>query len=367
MWFGTFRLRPRNGLLPAIRLVLLACCACGFALIAVGFADAPANDAGAKPAEPPAVVDYSRHIRPILSNNCFKCHGPDEKERKGGLRLDLGEAATKPADSGSAAIVPGRPSESALVARITATAADELMPPPHTNKKLTPHEIELLQQWIKQGADYKLHWSYVKPRRPALPVVHNAGWVRTGIDHFILQRLEQARLKPAPEADRITLIRRLTLDLTGLPPTREDVDQFVNDAALDAYDKVVDRLLASPQFGERMAQEWLDLARYGDTNGYENDSDRAIWKYRDWVIDAFNRNMSFDQFTIEQIAGDLLPDATPEQRTATGFSRNVTYKRRRRGRPGRIPGQICCRPHEHDGQHLSGDDDGVRRMPRPQI
>ena len=325
MWFGSFRLHTRPDLPAATRYVLAVGIACSLALVAVGFAAAPATDAGAKPAESPAVVDYGRQIRPILSNNCFKCHGPDENERKGGLRLDLGESALKPADSGSAAIVPGRPFESALVARISATAADELMPPPHTNKQLTPNEIELLQQWIKQGADYKLHWSYVKPRRPALPPVRDAGWVRTGIDHFILQRLEQAGLKPAPEAGSTTLIRRLTLDLTGLPPTRQEVDEFVNDAAPDAYEKVVDRLLASPHFGERMAQEWLDLARYGDTNGYENDSDRAIWKYRDWVIDAFNRNMPFDRFTIEQIAGDLLPDATPEQRTATGFSRNVTY------------------------------------------
>ncbi len=325
MWFGSFRLRPCIRSLSAVRIALIACCAFELARVAVGFADAPASDTGGKLADSPATIDYSRHIRPILSNNCFKCHGPDEKERKGGLRLDLAEAALKPADSGSAAIVPGRPSESALVARITATAADELMPPPHTNKKLTPQEIELLTQWIRQGADYRLHWSYVKPQRPALPTVRDAGWVRTGIDHFILMRLQQAGLKPAPEADRVTLIRRLTLDLTGLPPTREEVDQFVNDTAVDAYEKAVDRLLASPHFGERMAQEWLDLARYGDTNGYENDSDRAIWKYRDWVIDAFNCNMPFDQFTIEQIAGDLLPDATPEQRTATGFSRNVTY------------------------------------------
>jgi hypothetical protein len=291
----------------------------------LAIADAPATDAVATSDESQPVIDYSRHIRPILSNNCFKCHGPDENERKGGLRLDLGGAALQPADSGSAAIVPGQPAESALVARITATADDELMPPPQSNKKLAPHEIELLRQWIAQGADYKLHWSYVTPQRPERPAVRDAGWARTGIDYFILQRLEQAGLKPAPQADRTTLIRRLTLDLTGLPPTCKEIDEFVNDASNDAYDNLVDRLLASPHFGERMAQEWLDLARYGDTNGYENDSDRAIWKYRDWVINAFNRNLPFDQFTIEQIAGDLLPDATPEQRTATGFSRNVTY------------------------------------------
>ncbi|HVC93423.1 MAG TPA: PSD1 and planctomycete cytochrome C domain-containing protein [Pirellulales bacterium] len=273
----------------------------------------------------PPVVDYSRQIRPILSNNCFKCHGPDEKERQGGLRLDLRDDALKPTTSGAIAVVPGKPDASALLARITAVADDELMPPPGSNQRLSPREIELLRQWIDQGADYKLHWSYATPRRPALPQVTDRNWARTGIDHFILQRLERSGLKPAPEADLVTLIRRLSLDLTGLPPTLEEVDQFVEDAGPDAYQKVVDRLLASPHFGEQMAQDWLDLARYGDTNGYENDSDRSIWKYREWVIKAFNRNTPFDQFTIEQIAGDLLPGATPEQRTATGFSRNVTY------------------------------------------
>ncbi len=270
-------------------------------------------------------LDYGRQIRPILSNNCFKCHGPDEKERKGGLRLDLRSDALKPAESGAPAIVPGKPAESGLVSRVTSTDAGELMPPPDSNKKLTPHEIEILQRWIQEGADYKLHWSYVKPQRAPLPDVKDPAWVQTGIDRFILSRLEQAGLKPAPEADRVTLIRRLSLDLTGLPPTLQEVDDFLGDAAPNAYEKVVDRLLSSKHFGERMAQDWLDLSRYGDTNGYENDSDRAIWKYRDWVIAAFNQNLPFDQFTIEQIAGDLLPDASPEQRTATGFSRNVTY------------------------------------------
>ena len=282
-------------------------------------ADAPAQGIGTPP------LDYSRHIRPILSNYCFKCHGPDEKVRKGGLRLDLREAALMPATSGDKAIIPGQPAASELIARITSTDPTQVMPPPDTNKKLTPQEIELLQQWIQQGADYKLHWSYLKPQRPVLPEIQNRAWPRTALDHFILHRLEKAGSKPAPEADRATLIRRLTLDLTGLPPTLQDVDQFLNDPTVDAYEKVVDRLLASPHFGERMAQEWLDLSRYGDTNGYENDSDRSMWKYRDWVINAFNANMPFDEFTIAQVAGDLLPNATPEQRTATGFSRNVTY------------------------------------------
>ncbi|HUY34859.1 MAG TPA: DUF1549 domain-containing protein [Pirellulales bacterium] len=288
-------------------------------------ADAPEAAAPPSQGESAPALDYSRHIRPILSNHCFKCHGPDEKERQAGLRLDLRDEALRPATSGAVAIVPGKPADSELVARISATTAEALMPPPESNKKLSPREIELLRQWVAEGADYKLHWSYVKPQRPELPQVHDRNWPRTKIDHFILHRLERSGLKPAPEADRVTLIRRLSLDLTGLPPTLAEVDQFVDDGGPDAYEKLVDRLLASPHFGERMAQDWLDLSRYGDTNGYENDSDRSIWKYRDWVIQAFNRNMPFDQFTIEQIAGDLLPGATPEQRTATGFSRNVTY------------------------------------------
>ena len=282
-------------------------------------AAAPAPATGTPP------LDYSRHIRPILSNYCFKCHGPDEGARKGNLRLDLRDAALMPAASGDKAIVPGQPAASELIARITSQDPAQVMPPPAANKKPTPQELELLTQWIQQGADYKLHWSYIKPQRPAFPEIQNRAWPRTAIDHFILHRLEKAGSKPAPEADRLTLIRRLTLDLTGLPPTLQDVDQFVNDSSPDAYEKVVDRLLSSPHFGERMAQEWLDLSRYGDTNGYENDSDRSMWKYREWVINAFNSNMPFDEFTIAQIAGDLLPNATPEQRTATGFSRNVTY------------------------------------------
>lgn len=301
------------------KLIRVLCVWGGLNAIAVA-EDAPAGKAVEQPQ-----IDYGRHIRPILSNYCFKCHGPDEKARKGGLRLDLREAAIQPAMSGEIAIVPGKLADSALIARITSHVATEVMPPPESNKKLSPQEIELLQQWIQKGADYSLHWSYVKPRRPELPAVQRPEWIRNGIDHFILKRLEQAGARLAAEADRVTLIRRLSLDLTGLPPTIQEVDQFVNDAAPDAYEKVVDRLLASPHFGERMAQEWLDLSRYGDTNGYENDSDRAIWKYREWVINSFNKNLPFDEFTIAQIAGDLLPDATPEQRTATGFSRNVTY------------------------------------------
>lgn len=329
MWFVIFICCHRARFVKhAFGLVWMSCALTS--LLAPAVADDLAasqveSSPAAKQEQSPATLDYSRNIRPILSNHCFKCHGPDEKERKGGLRLDIRDEALKPAESGAMAIVPGKPSDSGLMARITATDAGERMPPSESNKHLSAPEIELLQRWIKEGADYKLHWSYIKPQRPALPEVKDRSWVRTSVDHFILQRLEQSGLKPAPEADRVTLLRRLTLDLVGLPPTLVDVDQFVNDASADAYEKVVDRLLASPHFGERLAQDWLDLSRYGDTNGYENDSDRSIWKYREWVINAFNRDMPFDRFTIEQIAGDLLPDATPDQKTATGFSRNVTY------------------------------------------
>ena len=309
----------------ALHNLVLTSCVWVSAVALAAEQDTILGDHPPKKADTSSTLDYSRQIRPILSSNCFKCHGPDEKERKGELRLDLPESSRQPAASGEIAIIAGRPDKSALMARITTSDPSLQMPPRTSNKSLTAQEIELLRTWIQQGAVYKLHWSYIKPRRPQIPVVQPRQWVRTGIDHFILQRLEGEGLKPATEADRITLLRRLCLDLTGLPPTLEEIDRFLEDDRADAYERVVDRLFASPHFGERMAQDWLDLSRYGDTNGYENDSDRSIWKYRDWVINAFNANMPFDQFAIEQIAGDLILNATPEQRTATGFSRNVTY------------------------------------------
>src|SRR5579862_1082782 len=276
-------------------------------------------------------VDFNRDIAPVLSNTCFKCHGPDGKERKGGtkahpLRLDTEDGAT--ADyAGSIPIVPGHPEKSALVARVTSTDADEIMPPPKSGKSLNPQQIELLKKWVEQGAKYAKHWSYVKPARPALPEVGRVSgapdWPRNGLDNFILARLEKENLKPQPEADRYALIRRVSLDVTGLPPTIEEVDAFVNDKSPDAYEKLVDRLLAKPAYGEHWARLWLDLARYADSGGYASDTPRTIWAFRDYTIKSFNENKPFDQFTVEQIAGDLLPDATEEQRVATAFHRNT--------------------------------------------
>jgi Protein of unknown function (DUF1553)/Protein of unknown function (DUF1549)/Planctomycete cytochrome C len=281
----------------------------------------------ARAAEGPApgsrAVDFNRDIRPILSENCFACHGLDETKRKAGLRLDVRDAATQTTESGEVPIVPGKPGESELIRRVFAEDADQIMPPRASHKTLNAHQKGVLRRWIAEGAEYKVHWAFLRPERPALPAVRDRSWVRNEIDAFVLARLEQAGLKPSPEADRTTLIRRLSLDLIGLPPTLAEVDAFLADSDPGAYEKVVDRLLASPHYGERWARRWLDRARYADTNGYEKDRERSIWPYRDWVINALNADMPFDQFTIEQIAGDLLPGATESQKVATGFHRNT--------------------------------------------
>lgn len=265
-------------------------------------------------------IRYGRDIRPILANACFKCHGPDLK--KGDLDLQTRESALKPLRSGEPALVPGKSGQSLLIEKVLA-ADEERMPPKGKGERLTPAQIAKLRAWIDQGAKYEPHWSYVKPVRPPFPAVKNAAWVRNCIDAFVLARLELEGLTPSPEADRATLIRRVSLDLTGLPPTPREVDAALSDQSPDWYEKVVERLLASPHYGERQTQPWLDQARYADTNGYEADQRRTIWPYRDWVINALNRDLPFDQFTIEQLAGDLLPNATPEQRIATGFHRNT--------------------------------------------
>lgn len=270
-------------------------------------------------------IDFNRDIKPLLSNNCYFCHGPDEAERRGGtdgLRIDTFDGAT--ADLGGyAAIVPGKPEESELITRITSSDPDTAMPPAEMRKKLSPREIELITEWVRQGARYETHWSYVKPLRHELPAVQDASWPKNEIDRFILARLERERLKPSLEADRHALIRRLSLDLTGLPPTIDEVNTFVDDKDPRAYEKLVDRLLAKPAYGEHWAHMWLDLARYADSAGYADDGPRTIWAYRDYVIRSLNNNQPFDQFTIEQIAGDLLPNATLEQRIATAFHRNT--------------------------------------------
>ena len=262
--------------------------------------------------------DFNREVRPILSRYCFKCHGPDDKGRKGGLRLDQREAAMKPAKSGAVAIVPGKTDDSELCLRIFSTDADDVMPPADTKTELTAEQKDVLKRWITAGADYQPHWAFIAPRKVGdVPAGPNP------IDFFIDARLAQAGLQRSPETDRATLIRRVSYDLIGLPPTPEEVRAFESDGAADAYERLVDRLLASPQYGERWARKWLDLARYADSNGYEKDRERSIWPYRDWVVQALNRDLPFDEFTVEQIAGDLLPGATREQLIATGFHRNT--------------------------------------------
>ncbi|HLH54712.1 MAG TPA: PSD1 and planctomycete cytochrome C domain-containing protein [Verrucomicrobiae bacterium] len=273
--------------------------------------------------QPDANPDFNRAIRPILSENCYKCHGPDEAARKGNLRFDRRAAALQPAKSGLAPIVPGAPEKSGMVARITSTDPEKRMPPISTGKKLSALQVNELKQWIRNGAVYAEHWAYVKPLRPPLPDVQNKDWAKNSIDRFILARLEKEGLKPSPEADKARLIRRVSLDLTGLPPTVEEVEGFKADSSPDAYEKLVDRLLNRKSFGEHWARMWLDLARYADSAGYADDPPRTIWAYRDYVIRCFNENKPFDQFTIEQIAGDLLENPTEEQRVATAFHRNT--------------------------------------------
>ena len=265
-------------------------------------------------------IDFDRDVRPILSDRCFACHGPDEKRRMANLRLDI-EDGLFGARGSDAIVTAGNPARSRLLARVSAAGATR-MPPPQTGPGLTEAQIATIRKWIEQGAKWERHWAFVPPERPALPIVRDEKWPRSAIDRFVLARLDREGLKPSPEADRATLLHRLSFDLTGLPPTTAEVDAFLADKSADAYEKQVDRLLRSPQYGERMAVQWLDLARYADTHGYHIDSARDMWKWRDWVIDAFNRNMPFDRFGIEQLAGDLLPNATTEQRLATGFNRN---------------------------------------------
>ena len=269
-----------------------------------------------------AAVQFNRDVRPILSEYCFQCHGPDNNHRKAGLRLDVKEDAFKLLKSGEHAFVAGDIEKSAAIQRITTTDEDDIMPPTKVGKKLSAAQIETLKQWVKEGANWQGHWAYQKVEKPAAPEVKKKDWARNEIDKFVLARLEKEGLDPSSEADKITLIRRLSFDLIGLPPTIDEVDAFLADNTSESYEKLVDRLLNSPQFGERMAQHWLDLARYADTNGYHIDNHRDMWKWREWVINAFNKNKRFDEFTIEQIAGDLLENPTLEQRIATGFNRN---------------------------------------------
>jgi hypothetical protein len=277
------------------------------------------------PTEPahdrPQRVSFNRDVRPILSDKCFRCHGADQNTREADLRLDVEDSAVVDRD-GHRAITPGKPDESELWRRITSEDESQRMPPVDEPLQLSQLEISLLRRWIEQGANYEQHWSFIPPQRPVRPALQRMNWSRGAIDDFVLARLEVERLQPTAEADRATLIRRVTLDLTGLPPSLQEIDAFLADDSPQAYERVVDRLLKSPRYGEHMARYWLDAARYADTNGFFTDDERSMWRWRDWVIGAFNDNMPFDQFTIEQLAGDLLPEATIEQRIATGFNRN---------------------------------------------
>jgi mono/diheme cytochrome c family protein len=278
---------------------------------------------GAKVTAGEGRISYNKDIRHILSDKCFYCHGPDEKNRKADLRLDLRQGAT--ADLGGyQAITPGKPEESEVLNRVTSKDSKEMMPPPKSKKpRLTAKEVATLQQWIKEGAEYEGHWAFLPLSDAAPPQPTTSGWARNAIDQFILARLEPEDIQPSPEADRATLLRRVSLDLTGLLPTPEEIRAFQEDQEPNAYEKVVDRLLASPHYGERWGRHWLDQARYADSNGYSIDGERDQWPYRDWVIKALNDDMPFDQFTIEQLAGDLLPNATKSQLIATAFHRNT--------------------------------------------
>jgi hypothetical protein len=326
------------------------------ALLLVALAVLPRSGAQAAP------VDFGRDILPILSDNCFSCHGPDAKARKAGLRIDTREGALRKADP---VIVRGNSAASELVRRVASTDASEVMPPPKSGRKLTATQVATLRRWIDEGARWGVHWSFAPLQPPLPPTVGDGHWPRNALDRFVLARLEAEGLQPSPEASRETLIRRLTLDLTGLPPSPPEVDAFLADPSPGAYERLVDRVLSSPHYGERMAWDWLDAARYADSNGYQGDSERTMWPWRDWVVAVLNRNVPFDQYTVWQLAGDLLPGATTEQRLATGFCRNHMIN----GEGGRIPeenrvdyvmdmaettGSVwlgltfnCCRCHDH--------------------
>ncbi len=324
----------------------------------------------------PAKLKYNRDVRPILNEKCFHCHGTDASHRKGELRLDLREEAMKPAESGDVALVPGNPQKSQLIARVELPHDDDdVMPPEKDGKPLTAEEKVILRRWIQEGAEYQGHWAFLKPERAPAPKIENPALkIHNEIDAFITDRLIKEGLQPSAEADRATLLRRVTLDLTGLPPTLEEIAAFEKDTSPQAYEKVVDRLLKSEHYGERMAMEWLDFARFADSHGFQTDSSRAMWPWRDWVIKAFNDNKPFDQFTLEQIGGDLLPNASRDQIVATGFNRN----HRLNGEGGiiaeewRIENIIdrvettsftwlgltlnCCRCHDHKYDPLSQKD-----------
>ncbi|MDP6338045.1 MAG: DUF1549 domain-containing protein, partial [Verrucomicrobiota bacterium] len=281
------------------------------AVVALGQAHAAQSD----------IVRFGIDIRPVLSHYCVQCHGPDEEHRKADLRLDTREGLFG-GESEDGIVAPGKPGESLLFQRITAHYKDDLMPPPESKLEMSSDEIALIERWIAQGADWEDHWAFVTPKTPNLPKVQQKAWPKNSIDFYTLAKMEQQGLKPSREADRRTLIRRVCFDLTGLPPSPEEVERFVNDTDPNAYEKLVDSLLASERYGERMTLAWMDAARYGDSSVYHDDGVRFMWPWRDWTIDAYNDNKRFDDFTIEQLAGDQLENATVVQKVASGFNRN---------------------------------------------
>lgn len=272
----------------------------------------------------PEVVDFNFHVKPILSDRCFKCHGPDVKTREAGLRFDTQEGAFAALGDKKDhhAIVAGDASKSTLIYRIYSDDPEDVMPPPESNLTLSDYERAILKKWVEQGAEWKTHWAYLPLEKPSLPVVQQEDWVRNEIDRFILARLEQEGLSPSVEAEKAQLLRRVTFDLTGLPPTLDALDRFLADDRPEAYENMVDELLSSDAYAENMTAKWLDIARYADTHGYQDDLERVMWPWRDWVIHAFRQNMPYDEFVTWQLAGDLLPNPTREQIIATAFNRN---------------------------------------------
>jgi Protein of unknown function (DUF1549)/Planctomycete cytochrome C len=306
----------------------------------------------ASAAEPqPDTIRFSRDILPILSDNCFQCHGPDAAQRKGSLRLDTLEGALGKGKSGATAIVPGRKEESEVIRRILTSDVDDRMPPSDSKRQLTAAQIELLGRWIEAGAGWGKHWAYEPPVAPAVPATKHSP--ANPVDSFIFARLEQSGLEPAPEASKETLLRRVTLHLTGLPPTLAERDAFLADRSSQAYEKVVDRLLASPGYGERMAWDWLDAARYADSNGFQGDPERTMWPWRDWVADAFNKNMPYDRFTVEQLAGDLCVPLQQHAQWGGGAHHRGDACRK------------CFRSRGDDGDALAGGDLHLHAVPRP--